>query len=365
MRIVFYIPSLSVSGAQKAVVLLAKKLSETEDVFVIANTGKIKNQLTQMLEESNVRLLFTKGKSGRSIVQKLDSLRMIFGYFNSIKPDVINVHLDVYYTWVYSLFFRRKIIFTVHNDAERFYGLVNQYLFSKLNEKNLIEYILLSKSNETKFCKICNMTRNRTHVASNPIDLSLYKVKKEKKKDIGSEDLIYINVARFHPIKNHVMLLNAFRIVLSELKNAKLWLIGDGDKLDEIKQYAKKICISQSCVFFGEIEDTERKLFAADIAVLSSKSECLPMFIIESMAAGLPIVSTDVGGVKDMIEGNGFVVQEGNAKELASRMIELGKNKTLRTEMGNKSYNLVEKYDVNRVGEIYKKIFQSVIESRH
>ena len=361
MRVAFFIPSLSISGGQAVVALLAARLSETEDVCIIVNTGTINNKLTELLCRSNVKLFFVKGQAGRTLLQKIDSFRIIATYISNFKPDIINVHLDYYYTFIYSLIWGKNLVYTVHTDATRLYSIVNKPLFYLLNKRNLIDYILLSQQNKTKFCRVFGVSEDKAYVAPNPINLGEYRQKTVKN---GGNVINYINVARFHAIKNHKMLLDAFAIVLRRLPYARLHLVGDGELFEEMKTYAKEQNISEFCTFYGSVDNVEDLLLNSDVAVLSSDSECLPMFLIESMAAGLPIVATNVGGIYDMIDGNGFMTEAGDSFEFAKRMIEIGENTSLREEFSERSKQLAAKYDINVVSEKYKSIFKDCIKER-
>lgn len=91
----------------------------------------------------------------------------------------------------------------------------------------------------------------------------------------------------------------------------------------------------------------------------TSKVEGLPISVLEAMACGLPIISTPAGGVVDIVKDgeNGFIVNS-NDKIIAKKMNELAKNKSLIKNMGNKSRELVMKYDIIKCAEGYEELYE-------
>jgi len=145
-----------------------------------------------------------------------------------------------------------------------------------------------------------------------------------------------IMVARFEVQKDHQVAINA----LSQLKKLK-WImefVGDGPDLAQAMELAHSLGLDDRIVFSGACNDVPSRLAAADIFVLASRWEGFPLVILEAMRAGLPVIASDVGGVKESVEHNvtGILVPRSSEKYMVSALEGLINNPALRTSMGKK-----------------------------
>ena len=132
-------------------------------------------------------------------------------------------------------------------------------------------------------------------------------------------------VARLVPVKNHHLLLEAWSIVLKTRPDAHLAIVGNGALLSELRVAAGSMGISGAVHFTGEVEPNALPHSVFDISVLASRDEGFPNSLLEAMAQGIPIVSTDVGGVSDLVahERNGLLVKSGDAPAMAAAVIRI------------------------------------------
>jgi glycosyltransferase involved in cell wall biosynthesis len=120
--------------------------------------------------------------------------------------------------------------------------------------------------------------------------------------------------------------------------------------------------------FLGLRTDIPDVLGASDVFVLSSAYEGNPLSVIEAMAAGLPVVSTSVGGVPELLENGkeGFIVQPGNAEQLSDAMMTLLKDGHLRGAMGAAAATRAkEKFDVSAMIRAYEELYNEISHSSH
>ena len=138
-------------------------------------------------------------------------------------------------------------------------------------------------------------------------------------------------VARFDEPKDHSTLIEAFKDI-----GAELILVGDGPSLPKVRQQVEQLGITKKVKFLGFRKDIAEILAEVQIFTLISKFEALPCTIIEAMRAGLPVVASDVGGVKEIVIDNetGYVVPRGNVQELRQKLTYLLNNEQVRTSMG-------------------------------
>lgn len=170
-------------------------------------------------------------------------------------------------------------------------------------------------------------------------------------------------VAELRPEKNHEMLLLAAKIVAKTVDDACFLIIGDGEKRQQLEHFAAELGIADKCRFIGHVKDITNILSVVDIGVLCSLTEALPLTLLEYMAAGKPIVATNVGGVPEVVvDGfNGFLVESGDHLALANRIELLLKDRNLTKAMGERGYFCaIKKFSedamLSQIEELYDQI---------
>jgi len=139
-----------------------------------------------------------------------------------------------------------------------------------------------------------------------------------------------------HPIKNHRMFMRMAAQVHSVSPKAAFILAGEGELIPELKAYAAELGVIDSCFFIGRCDDVASLLFVSDICVLTSRAEGFSNSILEYMAAGRPVVATNVGGASEAIVENstGYLVPSDDDKAMAERVTRLLNDGPLACEMG-------------------------------
>lgn len=147
---------------------------------------------------------------------------------------------------------------------------------------------------------------------------------------------VVMQVARFHPVKDHATAVHAFMWAHDRVPDARMVLIGDGPLLEETKQLAWELGVAEHCHFVGVREDVQDLLPGADVFLLSSLSEGVSVTLLEAMAAERPIVATDVGGNGEVIDhgDNGLLSPRGDFKTLGHNLSILLRNPAMREQMG-------------------------------
>ncbi len=133
-------------------------------------------------------------------------------------------------------------------------------------------------------------------------------------------------VANLHnPVKDHPMFLRAAARVHAAVPDAAFVIAGEGELMESLHNLARELGIERHVFFIGRCKDVASLLFVSDVGVLSSKAEGFANAILEYMAAGLPVVATDVGGVREAVEEGetGFIVPSGDDQKMAERIVQL------------------------------------------
>ncbi|MGJ9459055.1 glycosyltransferase family 4 protein [Oceanobacillus sp. CF4.6] len=209
------------------------------------------------------------------------------------------------------------------------------------------------------------------HVHGVGIDTEKYKpvdeIKKtELKKSFGyrANDFLLFYAAEFNKNKNQQFLIHALALVKEQIPNARLLLAGEGPLLENCRDLASSLGISNMVEFLGFRKDLDHVLPMCDIAVASSFREGLPVNVMEAMSCGLPVVAVDNRGHRELVQNNhnGYVITSYVPDEFANKVIHLSKQKKLREEYGvNGRDAIIANYSVRKVLAEKKQIYQSFI----
>jgi len=167
---------------------------------------------------------------------------------------------------------------------------------------------------------------------------------KRRQKGIAAEMPLLIYMGRFHPEKAQDQLLRVFKRVLTQCPQARLWILGEGPLAGELKALSKMLAIDHAVSFLGFIPEPFELLALADILVHPSSIEGVSQTIGEGMAAGLPIVVSDVGGLREIMAPgkNGIMVPAGDEEAFAKATLDLIGDKERRTQLGNEARKFIE-----------------------
>lgn len=179
----------------------------------------------------------------------------------------------------------------------------------------------------------------RIRVIHNGVDVESFHPVPRSATQSGPAGPVFLHLARLVEDKDHATSLRAFASVLDAYPGAVLRIVGDGPKMGELKRLAGELFSgnrSQQVRFEGERLDVEAVLAGADVLVLSSIREAMPNVILEAMAMGLPVISTQVGGVGEMVISweTGLLTPVGDARAMAEAMKGLASSPSRRVAMG-------------------------------
>uniref|UniRef100_B8DK34 Glycosyl transferase group 1 n=1 Tax=Nitratidesulfovibrio vulgaris (strain DSM 19637 / Miyazaki F) TaxID=883 RepID=B8DK34_NITV9 len=155
--------------------------------------------------------------------------------------------------------------------------------------------------------------------------------------------LVYGNVARFCDAKDHPGLLQAFAAVRATHPDARLLLVGDGERRDEAERLCRELGLEGAVHFSGTRRDIPELLRAMDVFVLSSRYEGMPVAVLEAMACGIPVVTTEVGGIGELVTDGetARVVPPHDVQALAAAMRWMADNPAHRQAMREKAMEMV------------------------
>ena len=179
---------------------------------------------------------------------------------------------------------------------------------------------------------------------------------------IGPDEVLVATVANYVPKKDYPNLLEAARRVTERDPSVRFCAVGQGPLEQEVHELRDRLGLDERMVLTGYREDAVGVLAGADIFVLSSRFEGLPVALMEALTLGLPVVATAVGGVPEAVDHGveGLLVPPGRPDRLADAIAELAGDPSRRKEMSDAARARSEDFDieraVRRIEEIYREI---------
>jgi L-malate glycosyltransferase len=174
-------------------------------------------------------------------------------------------------------------------------------------------------------------------------------------------------VANLRPEKGHDVLLRAAALVRQQVPGVRFRIVGDGVLRDSLAAQAVHLDVADVVEFLGHREDVPHLLASSDAFAFPSYTEAFPNGLIEGMAAGLPVVTTAVGGMLELVEDrvNGLLVQPGDATQLAASLVEVLRNPELAERLGQAArQTIAARYSFDRMVSSFTSLYLSELAVR-
>ncbi len=168
---------------------------------------------------------------------------------------------------------------------------------------------------------------------------------------IGPDTLCLGTIARLDPIKNHVMMLEAFRQVLDAGIDARLLIVGDGEMRPTLEETIDRLTLGEHVIMPGYVREPKNHLAAMDIYLLSSLSEGTSMTLLEAMSLGKPCIVTDAGGNPEIVRHgeNGLVTRNDDSEAFATAIVSIAKDPDENARMGETSRRIFDEKFSSRI----------------
>lgn len=341
-KIVFAISDFRIGGAQKIVADIVNSLSREYDIHLLVLFEfdvSVPNFFDIILPEISVH------KLSFSSFFDWQSWKKLFSSLKEIDADLIcsNLFFSNTVLRICKPFFRFKMVTVEHNVyVERTFSerIVNIFLSCVTDVIIAVSKEVLEFTRKTEF-----VTRKKIKLIYNGVNVkkfsSGHSENVKKYINIDSSKKIIISVGQMNPQKNHQLLIEAFSLFSKTRSQYVLVILGEGILRPELEKIIHRLNLNEKVFLPGILRNTEDFYAASSFFVLSSSFEGFPIVCLEALAAGLPIVSTQVSGPSEYIENgiNGYLA-ESNPVAMAEAM--------------EKMHNLIMKNGVEVVGNVKK-----------
>lgn len=353
-KIIFLINSLGYGGAETQLIRLSEALIEKGwGIVLISLTDdlSLEKELHSKVKHYNIQL---KG------ISDFKSIKEIFKVMKNENPKVLHSHLfqaNIISRIVKFFNSKIKVINTTHcvYDDEKILGL-SPYLIYKMTKKWVDYHTAVSNQSLKLLRKRKAISKSKSSIMLNGLFVDRY-----QHSSIKNKTFKWLSVGRLIPVKNYKLLISACEILVKENMKFKLDIIGDGFEKGVLVHLIKEKQLERNVSLLGTSKDIPNILKDYDAFVISSNSEGLPMVLLEAMSAKLPIVSTNVGGIPEVINNSkgGMIVESRNKMKLASAMrLMMEQSEVNLKEMGNDNYMFVKKkFDINQISNEWLAIY--------
>jgi glycosyltransferase involved in cell wall biosynthesis len=362
-KILLVIDGAFIGGGQKHVLALAERLAMRGIEVAVAceASGYLVDQLRQgRIPHHPVRL--STRPSARALGETIDAVRGSHAQLVHTHGGTAGLYGRLAARWVGG-------VRTVHT----YHGI--HYLHDRRRGKRLVrraidrflvrwtdEVICVAQSDRELALREKLALPDHVSVVHNGIDISRFALPRthDERSMQRNGEFIVGTVGRLHEQKGHIFLLQAAALIRQTHPQVRFRIIGDGPLRAALQARARELGVSGIVEFLGARDDVPVQMQEFDVFVLPSLWEGLPYVLLEAMAAGVPIVTTDFSGVREVISDGveGVIVPSGNPQALATALVDLLKDHARRAERGTKGAQLVkERFSldamVERTLEVY------------
>lgn len=344
MKIMQIITRSELGGAQTVVVQLANYLSQQHDVVLVAGEGD--GKMWDMVSERVIREYCPHLQRSVSIKNDMLAMRELRNIYKKHRPDVVHLHSSKAGTLGRLIFPTKRVVYTVHGfDSVRIafrkflpIERILQHLCSAIvgvsnyDQRHLLEEGIVSNVSTIYNGIVQPDTASMTHIPEfgkyEKMVLAIARINAQKKPDL------FIDVARRLP------------------QYGFMWI----GNLEAVTQYGE---LPSNCHFMGNIPNAGAYCSKADLFMLPSNYEGLPMVIIEAMSLGKPVVASDVGGVSEIVRNdiNGYALPN-DADLFATKIQAILEDKDLHKRFSENSLRIFhEELTVDRMAEGYMNIY--------
>ncbi len=336
MKILHLISSSGMYGAEAVILNLLRTMQDGSDrgmLGVFLNSQYPNTQLYDAAKAAGIEshTIACKGRLDRSVLERIRSL------VRQVGADVVHTH--GYKADVYAYLALRKwglaLISTCHtwhdtDTSDRIYGVIDRCVL-----QNYDGVVAVSEEVKIRLLK-AGVAKEKVRRIHNGIDLRPFD-RSSAERNTADRPLLVGLACRLSPEKGVNLFLQMVGGVLAELPNTRFVIAGDGPDRQMLEGLIKKMGIRASVDLLGRCDDMPGFFASLDLLVSSSRTEGLPIVLLEAMAARLPIVATAVGAVPSVVRDGltGILVPANDVTALTRAVVRMLRDEVLRRQFGD------------------------------
>jgi glycosyltransferase involved in cell wall biosynthesis len=369
MRIVYVLTSLGVGGAEKQALAVAERMAKRgHAAALLVLRPRLPEEWPTALQ---VVYLGVRKRPGSVLVGLARARRFLLDF----RPDLVHshsFHANIFARLLRLLVPRLAVIATIHNVYEGGRPRMAAY---RLTDGLSRRTAAVSEAAARRFVHLKAVSAEKSVVVRNGIDTAEFVPDPERRARVrsgmrtgaadASTEFIWLAAGRITPAKDYPNLLHAFAQVRTRRPDAWLWIAGeaaDGEILP-LRTLCAELGIGEAVRWLGLRRDIPALLDAADAFVSASAWEGMPLAVGEAMAMEKPIVASDAGGVRELVEDTGLVVAARDSEALAAAMIEtMGRSRDELFAMGRAARErVVREFSMDAAADTWEAFYRALM----
>lgn len=356
IKITFCITSLGKGGAERVICNLSNYFASSlvYSVSILAvNKSKVAYDL-----DSSIKLFFADDKLSKNKIKSI--YNRIHGFrkqINLINPDVIVSFLPTANYLSLANKKNRKVIISVRNDPKYEYATIKDKVLMRLLYPKA-DGMIFQTDEAREYFKFMKIEKNTIIPNSINLDFLIDRF-------VGERDKKIVTVGRLEKQKNHAMLIKAYSEFFKKNRNYTLDIYGEGSCREELETLIENLHLEHKVTLHGQVDNIIDCIYKASLFVLSSDYEGMPNALLEAMALGLPVISTDCpcGGPKMLINDcvNGMLVPVNDYSKLSERMLDILSNTESIDKYSQNASKIQKKLSPKRVNEKWREFVEEII----
>ena len=359
-RIAFYCSSLTKGGAERVFVNLAEYFYKVGyEVFMVT---QYKHEDEYVISPGITRILsdITKDETGKNrVVNFIRRFLKLRGIFKKTKPDLVMTCIgkNNIMAIATNTFFKTKVVISVVADPKMEYETKLMRFLARHYFTFADGIVLQTQEAKLFFPK---KIREKAVILPNSLNpqFAVPRFEGERRKEI-------VAVGRLDENKNHAMLIRAFSQIARKFPEYNITIYGDGDKKEELSHLIKKCSMGNRVKLAGKSDKIKEHIYQSSIFVLTSDTEGMPNALIEAMALGLTVISTDCpcGGPKDLITHgeNGYLIPVRDEEALKEQLIYCLSHPKEADRVGRNAANIQKSMNPIRVNKKWEDYFIEIM----
>lgn len=323
----------------------------------------------EQLKENGVRVFFlTKNGLQQNLFSMLIAFWQAWKILNTAKADILHSHFQVgtiLAILLKGLGCTKYIMRTAHISKEWGDGplaFLMRLLFSHWLFPLLVDYqVCVSESICAQIQRYpgTRLGRRTPKIIYNAINIEKFAHAQSLPAHLADHPICIGSIGRLVLRKGYKVLLQAIPMVLAKWPAAKFVLVGEGEDHEELTRFANQLDLAENVFFLGQRDDVVDLLAGWDLFVLPSYNEGLPTVILESMAAGVPVIATNIPGIVELIKDQetGWLVTPGDAQAIARTILQVLDNPKSRKQVIQQAYDFVQIFAIQQIALQYQEIY--------
>lgn len=373
LRVLLVIKCLGYGGAERLLVDTVAAADPQSVQFEVAYVLRDQNALVPAVASGGTRV-HSLGAVHNGDLRWLSAFRRLLA---SGRYDIVHFHLP------YAAALGQFVVFTLPRSTRPAVVYTEHSLWDRAKLLNRVLLRASMSSNErliavsqASYDALPMPLRRRTTTVLHGVDLSrstgLVARREEMRSRIRSElavsddELLFITVANLRPEKGYDVLLEAARVVGDRGLPIRIAAVGQGPMNSALRARHVELGLGTHFQFLGQRDDVLELLAGADVFVLASRQEGLPVALMEATSVGLPIIASSIGGVPQVLEHevDALLVPPGDAQALAEAVERLASNSQLRERLGQHARLKSSRFDISAANRLVGAIYQQVASER-